>query len=113
MAENNKEDCVTLEKEGSVFVALVAGPGVGAVGAILFSPRPGKGTRELIVAGLRERKDLLAAPSTKTIFYGRDGRIAGHFFGGQTRTVFEQAIQLILATRSSENRLNRSSFAGQ
>jgi len=49
----------------------------------------------------------------ETIFYGRDGRIAGHFFGGQTRTVFEQAIQLILATRSSENRLGRSSFAGQ
>jgi len=39
----------------------------------------------------------------ETIFYYRDGRIAGHFIGGQTRPLFEQAIHAILATRSSQN----------
>jgi len=37
----------------------------------------------------------------ETIFYGRDGRIAGHFIGGQSRAMFEQAIHLILAGSSS------------
>jgi thiol-disulfide isomerase/thioredoxin len=33
----------------------------------------------------------------ETVFYGRDGRIAGHFIGEQPRAKFEQAIHLILA----------------
>jgi len=33
----------------------------------------------------------------ETVFYGRDGRIAGHFIGEQPRASFEQAIHLILA----------------
>lgn len=33
----------------------------------------------------------------ETVFYGRDGRIAGHFIGEQPRARFEQAIHLILA----------------
>lgn len=33
----------------------------------------------------------------ETVFYGRDGRIAGHFIGEQSRASFEQAIHLILA----------------
>jgi thiol-disulfide isomerase/thioredoxin len=33
----------------------------------------------------------------ETVFYGRDGRMAGHFIGEQPRASFEQAIQLILA----------------
>lgn len=33
----------------------------------------------------------------ETIFYGRDGQIATHFVGEQTRETFEQAIQTILA----------------
>jgi thiol-disulfide isomerase/thioredoxin len=49
----------------------------------------------------------------ETIFYYRDGRIAGHFVGGQTRPLFEQAIHAILATRSSENSSSHSSSAGQ
>lgn len=32
----------------------------------------------------------------ETIFYGRDGQIATHFVGEQTRETFEQAIQAIL-----------------
>jgi len=32
----------------------------------------------------------------ETVFYGRDGRIAGHFIGEQPRASFEQAIHLIL-----------------
>ena len=34
----------------------------------------------------------------ETIFYGRDGKIAGHFVGEQPRAAFEQAIKLILAS---------------
>ncbi|MGH9684068.1 MAG: TlpA family protein disulfide reductase [Candidatus Acidiferrales bacterium] len=34
----------------------------------------------------------------ETIFYGRDGRIVGHFVGGQSRGTFERAINVILAT---------------
>ncbi len=34
----------------------------------------------------------------ETIFYSRDGRIAGHFVGGQTRAAFEAAIREILAS---------------
>jgi thiol-disulfide isomerase/thioredoxin len=49
----------------------------------------------------------------ETIFYTRDGRIAGHFIGGQTRPLFEQAIHAILGTRSSQNPSNRSSSASQ
>jgi thiol-disulfide isomerase/thioredoxin len=49
----------------------------------------------------------------ETIFYGRDGRIAGHFVGGQTRPLFEQAIRAILTTRSSQNPPARCSVAGQ
>src|SRR5580704_13309165 len=33
----------------------------------------------------------------ETVFYGRDGRIAGHFIGEQPRANFEQAIHMILA----------------
>jgi thiol-disulfide isomerase/thioredoxin len=33
----------------------------------------------------------------ETVFYGRDGRIAAHFIGEQTRAAFDQAIQMILA----------------
>jgi thiol-disulfide isomerase/thioredoxin len=33
----------------------------------------------------------------ETVFYGRDGRIAGHFIGEQPRARFEEAIHLILA----------------
>jgi hypothetical protein len=33
----------------------------------------------------------------ETVFYGRDGRIAGHFIGEQSRATFEQAIRSILA----------------
>jgi thiol-disulfide isomerase/thioredoxin len=33
----------------------------------------------------------------ETVFYGRDGRIAGHFIGEQPRASFEQAIRSILA----------------
>jgi len=34
----------------------------------------------------------------ETIFYNRDGRIAGHFLGEQPRSAFEQAIREILAS---------------
>lgn len=34
----------------------------------------------------------------QTIFYNRDGQIAGYFFGGQPREMFERAIQMILAS---------------
>jgi cytochrome c biogenesis protein CcmG/thiol:disulfide interchange protein DsbE len=34
----------------------------------------------------------------ETVFYSRDGRIAGHFIGGQTREAFDQAIHTILAS---------------
>ena len=33
----------------------------------------------------------------ETVFYGRDGRIAGHFIGEQPRANFDQAIRMILA----------------
>jgi len=33
----------------------------------------------------------------ETVFYTRDGRIAQHFIGEQSRAAFEQAIQMILA----------------
>lgn len=33
----------------------------------------------------------------ETIFYSRDGRIAGHFVGEQSRAAFEQGIRMILA----------------
>src|SRR5579862_2970816 len=45
----------------------------------------------------------------ETIFYGRDGRIATHFIGEQTRATFERAIQAILATPPAGNRLTSSS----
>jgi thiol-disulfide isomerase/thioredoxin len=35
----------------------------------------------------------------ETIFYGRDGHIAGHFIGEQPRASFEQAIRAILASQ--------------
>jgi thiol-disulfide isomerase/thioredoxin len=34
----------------------------------------------------------------QTIFYDRDGRIAGYFFGGQSQEMFEKAIRMILAS---------------
>lgn len=37
----------------------------------------------------------------ETIFYGRDGRIAGHFVGEQPRAAFEQGIRVILASSGS------------
>jgi thiol-disulfide isomerase/thioredoxin len=37
----------------------------------------------------------------ETVFYSRDGRIAGHFIGEQSRAAFEQAIQMILASPAS------------
>lgn len=37
----------------------------------------------------------------ETVFYGRDGRIAGHFVGGQPRAAFEQGIHVILSTSGS------------
>lgn len=37
----------------------------------------------------------------ETIFYGRDGRIAGHFVGEQPRAAFEQGIRAILASSGS------------
>jgi thiol-disulfide isomerase/thioredoxin len=33
----------------------------------------------------------------ETVFYGRDGRIVGHFVGAQPRAAFEQGIRMILA----------------
>jgi thiol-disulfide isomerase/thioredoxin len=35
----------------------------------------------------------------ETVFYGRDGQIAGHFIGEQPRASFEQAIRTILASQ--------------
>jgi thiol-disulfide isomerase/thioredoxin len=37
----------------------------------------------------------------ETIFYYRDGRIAGHFVGEQPRAAFEQGIHMILASSGS------------
>ncbi len=37
----------------------------------------------------------------ETVFYGRDGRIAGHFVGEQPRAAFEQGIRVILGTSGS------------
>ncbi|HTS12172.1 MAG TPA: TlpA disulfide reductase family protein [Candidatus Limnocylindrales bacterium] len=37
----------------------------------------------------------------ETIFYGRDGRIVGHFVGEQPREAFEQGIHMILGTSAS------------
>jgi thiol-disulfide isomerase/thioredoxin len=34
----------------------------------------------------------------ETIFYGRDGRIVGHFIGEQTRAAFEEGIHQVLAS---------------
>lgn len=48
----------------------------------------------------------------ETVFYGRDGRIAGHFIGEQPRTAFDRAIRLILASPAaftSEKQDNRPS----
>jgi len=39
----------------------------------------------------------------ETVFYSRDGRIAGHFIGEQSRAAFEQAIQSILASTASSS----------
>lgn len=39
----------------------------------------------------------------ETVFYGRDGRIAGHFIGEQPRANFEQAIHSILASPAAPN----------
>lgn len=49
----------------------------------------------------------------ETIFYAKDGRIAGSFVGAQTREFFQQAIGVILATRSSKNLGNQQSPAGE
>jgi thiol-disulfide isomerase/thioredoxin len=38
----------------------------------------------------------------ETVFYGRDGRMAGHFIGEQPRANFEQAIHMILANPAAE-----------
>ena len=37
----------------------------------------------------------------ETIFYSRDGRIAGHFVGEQPRAAFEQGIRMILGSSGS------------
>jgi cytochrome c biogenesis protein CcmG, thiol:disulfide interchange protein DsbE len=37
----------------------------------------------------------------ETVFYGRDGRIAGHFIGEQPRAKFEQAIHMILVNSAA------------
>jgi thiol-disulfide isomerase/thioredoxin len=37
----------------------------------------------------------------ETVFYGRDGRIAGHFIGEQPRAKFEQAIRMILVNSAA------------
>src|ERR1700730_3255528 len=37
----------------------------------------------------------------ETVFYGRDGRIAGHFIGEQPRARFEQAIHMILGNSAA------------
>jgi hypothetical protein len=39
----------------------------------------------------------------QTIFYDRNGKMAGYFFGGQPRGVFETAIRAILAGSASGN----------
>jgi thiol-disulfide isomerase/thioredoxin len=39
----------------------------------------------------------------QTIFYDRSGKMAGYFFGGQPREVFESAIRAILARSASSN----------
>lgn len=39
----------------------------------------------------------------ETIFYGRDGRIAGHFIGLQPRAAYERAIKAILASPAASN----------
>lgn len=38
----------------------------------------------------------------ETVFYGRDGQIAGHFIGEQPRASFEQAIRTILASQPAQ-----------
>lgn len=40
----------------------------------------------------------------ETIFYNRDGSIAGHFIGVQPLEVYEQAIRTILASPASTSR---------
>lgn len=39
----------------------------------------------------------------ETIFYYRDGRIAGHFVGEQSRAAFEQGIRMILASSAASS----------
>ena len=38
----------------------------------------------------------------ETIFYGRDGRIIGHFVGGQSRAAFEEGIRQVLASSGAQ-----------
>jgi len=39
----------------------------------------------------------------ETIFYGRDGRIIGHFVGGQSRAAFEEGIRQVLASPAAQS----------
>jgi hypothetical protein len=48
----------------------------------------------------------------ETILYSRDGQIATHFVGEQTRATFEKAIQTILAKPDTGHAAPAPSHAG-
>ena len=48
----------------------------------------------------------------ETIFYTRNGRIAQHFVGEQSRQTFEQAIRAIIAAHVSSKNLSATQHSG-
>jgi thiol-disulfide isomerase/thioredoxin len=49
----------------------------------------------------------------QTVFYGRDGRIAGYFVGTRPRPEFEQAFRDLIASRASANQGGNASASGK
>ncbi|MDQ6664328.1 MAG: YtxH domain-containing protein [Acidobacteriota bacterium] len=89
------------EDESGRFSWFVVGAAIGAAVALLYAPKPGRETRDLLSRKSNQGRDALANTSTDIIGRGKDLYERGRAIADDAADLFERGRKLVRGTGTS------------
>ncbi|MDQ6706666.1 MAG: YtxH domain-containing protein [Acidobacteriota bacterium] len=89
------------EDESGRFSWFVAGAAIGAAVALLYAPKPGRETRDLLSRKSNEGRDALASTSTDIIDRGKNLYERGRAIADDAADLFERGRKLVRGAGTS------------
>ncbi|MGI8988873.1 MAG: YtxH domain-containing protein [Bryobacteraceae bacterium] len=86
------------DEDSGRFSWFVAGAAIGAAFALLYAPKPGRETRDLLSRKRNEGRDALTSTSTNMIDRGKDLYERGRAIADDAAELFERGRKLVRGT---------------